>query len=89
MQEAELNAVLHVIDEANSNNSDDNSGTDSDDVIKPTNPTNPNTDSNGSNTNKLPQTGALVSSTVIVFIGLILLCAGTLLLKKKSKYNAQ
>ena len=83
------NAVLHVIDEANSNNSDDNSGTDSDDVIKPTNPTNPNTDSNGSNTNKLPQTGALVSSTVIVFIGLILLCAGTLLLKKKSKYNAQ
>ena len=83
------NAVLHVIDEANSNNSDDNSSTDSDDVIKPTNPTNPNTDSNGSNTNKLPQTGALVSSTVIVFIGLILLCAGTLLLKKKSKYNAQ
>ena len=83
------NAVLHVIDEADSNNSDDNSGTDSDDVIKPTNPTNPNTDSNGSNTNKLPQTGALVSSTVIVFIGLILLCAGTLLLKKKSKYNAQ
>lgn len=83
------NAVLHVIDEANSNNSDDNSGTDSNDVIKPTNPTNPNTDSNGSNTNKLPQTGALVSSTVIVFIGLILLCAGTLLLKKKSKYNAQ
>ena len=33
-------------------------------------------------------TGALVSSAVIVFIGLILLCAGTLLLKKKSKYNA-
>ena len=83
------NAILNVIDEADSNNSDDNSGTDSGDVIKPTNPTNPNTDSNGSNTNKLPQTGALVSSTVIVFIGLILLCAGTLLLKKKSKYNAQ
>ena len=82
------NAILNVIDEADSNNSDDNSGSDSGDVIKPTNPTNPNTDSNGSNTNKLPQTGALVSSTVIVFIGLILLCAGALLLKKKSKYNA-
>lgn len=82
------NAILNVIDEADSNNSDDNSGTDSGDVIKPTTPTNPNTNPNGSNTNKLPQTGALVSSTVIVFIGLILLCAGALLLKKKSKYNA-
>ncbi len=82
------NAILNVIDEADSNNSDDNSGTDSGDVIKPTTPTNPNTNPNSSNTNKLPQTGALVSSTVIVFIGLILLCAGALLLKKKSKYNA-
>ena len=79
------NAVLHVIDEADSNNSDSNSGTDTDidtdtgNVIKPTKP---------NNTNKLPQTGALVSSAVIVFIGLILLCVGTLLLNKKSKYNA-
>ena len=90
------NAVLHVIDEANSNNNNnnnnnngDNSGTNNDNIIRPTKPNNQNNSSNGSNTNKLPQTGALVSSTVIVFIGLILLCAGTLLLKKKSKYNAQ
>ena len=89
------NAVLHVIDEANSNNNNnnnnngDNSGTNNDNIIRPTKPNNQNNSSNSSNTNKLPQTGALVSSTVIVFIGLILLCAGTLLLKKKSKYNAQ
>ena len=90
------NAVLHVIDEANSNNNNnnnnnnngDNSGTNNDNIIRPTKPNNQNNSSNSSNTNKLPQTGALVSSTVIVFIGLILLCAGTLLLKKKSKYNA-
>ncbi|WP_370774211.1 X2-like carbohydrate binding domain-containing protein [Clostridium sp.] len=89
------NAVLHVIDEANSNNNNnnnnngDNSGTNNDNIIRPTKPNNQNNSSNSSNTNKLPQTGALVSSTVIVFIGLIFLCAGTLLLKKKSKYNAQ
>ena len=39
---------------------------------------------NPNNTNKLPQTGALISSNVIVFIALILLCVGTLLLNKKS-----
>ena len=98
------NAVLHVIDEANSNNNNnnnnndnnnnnnnngDNSGTNNDNIIRPTKPNNQNNSSNSSNTNKLPQTGALVSSGIIVFIGLILLCAGTLLLKKKSKYNAQ
>ena len=91
------NAVLHVIDEANSNNNNnnnnnnngDNSGTNNDNIIRPTKPNNQNNSSNSSNTNKLPQTGALVSSGLIVFIGLILLCAGTLLLKKKSKYNAQ
>ena len=83
------NAVLHVIDEANSNNNNgDNSGTNNDNIIRPTKPNNQNNSSNSSNTNKLPQTGALVSSGIIVFIGLILLCAGTLLLKKKSKYNA-
>lgn len=85
------NAVLNVID--NSNTNTDNSDNNSTIISKPTKPTTPNANtkpsSNNSNTNKLPQTGALASSTIIVFIGLILLCAGTLLLKKKSKYNAQ
>lgn len=88
-------AVLNVIDEADSNNNNnnnnnvDNSDTDKDDIIKPTKPTNQNTGSNSSNTNRLPKTGSLVSSTIIVFISLMLLCTGTLFLKKNSKYNAQ
>ena len=86
------NAVLKVINEADSNTDNDDSDNNSTVISKPTKPTTPNADikpgSNSSNTSKLPQTGDLVSSTVIVFMGLILLCAGSLLLKKKSKYNA-
>ena len=86
------NAVLKVINETDSNTDNDDSDNNSTVISKPTKPTTPNADikpgSNSSNTSKLPQTGDLVSSTVIVFMGLILLCAGSLLLKKKSKYNA-
>ena len=40
-----------------------------------------------SSLNKLPKTGAVISAGVIVLIGLVALCAGSFLLRKKSINN--
>lgn len=73
--------TLHVVDEADSKNEP---------ITKPT--TNPNVpikpeDTNNSSLNKLPKTGAIISAGVIVLIGLVALCAGSFLLRKKSINN--
>lgn len=73
--------TLHVFDEADSKNEP---------ITKPT--TNPNVpikpeDTNNSSLNKLPKTGAIISAGVIVLIGLVALCAGSFLLRKKSINN--
>ena len=77
--------VIETNEDLNNSNTDNNQANNNENTNNNA-VLNANTDT--STENKLPQTGALVSSTVIVFIGLILLCAGALLLKKKSKYNA-
>ena len=73
--------TLNVVDEADSKNEP---------ITKPT--TNPNVpikpeDTNNSSLNKLPKTGAIISAGVIVLIGLVALCAGSFLLRKKSINN--
>ena len=73
--------TLNVVDEADSKNEP---------ITKPT--TNPNVpikpeDTNNSSLNKLPKTGAVISAGVIVLIGLVALCAGSFLLRKKSINN--
>ena len=73
--------TLNVVDEADSKNKP---------ITKPT--TNPNVpikpeDTNNSSLNKLPKTGAIISAGVIVLIGLVALCAGSFLLRKKSINN--
>ena len=73
--------TLNVVDEADSNNEP---------ITKP--PTNPNVpikpeNTNNSSLNKLPKTGAIISAGVIVLIGLVALCAGSFLLRKKSINN--
>ena len=73
--------TLNVVDEADSKNKP---------ITKPT--TNPNVpikpeNTNNSSLNKLPKTGAVISAGVIVLIGLVALCAGSFLLRKKSINN--
>lgn len=73
--------TLNVVDEADSKNKP---------ITKPT--TNPNVpikpeNTNNSSLNKLPKTGAIISAGVIVLIGLVALCAGSFLLRKKSINN--
>ena len=73
--------TLNVVDEADSKNEP---------ITKPT--TNPNVpikpeDTNNSSLNKLPKTGAVISAGVIVLIGLVALCAGSFLLRKKTINN--
>ena len=73
--------TLNVVDEADSKNEP---------ITKPT--TNPNVpikpeNTNNSSLNKLPKTGAIISAGVIVLIGLVALCAGSFLLRKKSINN--
>ena len=73
--------TLNVVDEADSKNEP---------ITKPT--INPNVpikpeDTNNSSLNKLPKTGAVISAGVIVLIGLVALCAGSFLLRKKSINN--
>lgn len=73
--------TLNVVDKADSKNEP---------ITKPT--TNPNVpikpeDTNNSSLNKLPKTGAIISAGVIVLIGLVALCAGGFLLRKKSINN--
>ena len=73
--------TLNVVDEADSKNEP---------ITKPT--TNPNVpikpeNTNNSSLNKLPKTGAVISAGVIVLIGLVALCAGSFLLRKKSINN--
>ena len=73
--------TLNVVDEADSKNEP---------ITKP--PTNPNVpikpeNTNNSSLNKLPKTGAIISAGVIVLIGLVALCAGSFLLRKKSINN--